>query len=45
MLYSAAPNKHLVASPFATVWMAHKYGMQVVLCLTPELCTCPSLYW
>ena len=43
MLYSATPNKHLIASPFATVKMAHKYGMQVFLCLTPELYLCSSV--
>ena len=37
MLYSVTPNKHLIASPFAMVKMAHKYGMQVFLSHTESL--------
>ena len=43
MVYSATPNKHLRASPFATLKLADKCGMQVSLCLTPKLNTCPSV--
>lgn len=37
MLYSADPNKHLIASPFATVKVAHKYGMQVIYCVSHQI--------